>query len=275
MSLSLHNKQKVKRLVSLAYRRLGLNGAQHLSIILNYHSIHPTHHSSTRPEDFLAQMAFLKEHFAVISLRGFFEARAANRTLPGKVAMITFDDGYRDNYDYAFPVLQELGLTATVFLATGFIDGELDITREWGDYQGLDHLNWRQVKEMNENGLHIGAHTHTHSILSRLSSDEVEKEIFQSKHIIEEKLGERVSHFAYPLGQPHTFERSVVDVLRRHGFDLACSTIWGTDNRRTDMFALRRIRIDVDDSIADFINKVYGAWDFVRYFQVLRAYGSR
>lgn len=243
---------------------------RNLSVILNYHSVHPAHESSTRPEDFLAQMTYLKANFSVISLAEFLDARTSHRELPAKTTMVTFDDGYMNNYEHAFPILKKLDLPATIFLTTGFVDGEVDITRGWTDYCGLDHLGWKQVEEMHEAGVFFGAHTHNHPILSTIPVREAEEEIVRSKEVLEEKLHHEVKHFAYPLGQPHTFNSSIVELLKKHGFDLACSTIWGAENESTDFFALHRVRIDAGDSFQDFTSKVNGYWDFVRYFQVLR-----
>lgn len=241
-----------------------------LSVILNYHSIHPTHLTSTRPGDFLEQMEYLKSHFTVISLADFYGLRTKKQSLLGKLAVITFDDGYRDNYDYAFPILKKLGLPATIFLTTGFVNGEIDITRECKSYCGLPHLEWRQIKEMRENGIGFGAHTHSHPILTEIPLGEAEREVLVSKQVLEESLGATVNHFAFPLGQPRTFNEPIIGLLKKHGFELACSTIWGSDNGSTDLFALRRVRIDGCDSMCDFSAKVNGRWDYILHFQTLR-----
>ena len=249
---------------------LGSNHARSLSVILNYHSVHPTHGTSTRPEDFLKQMQYLETNFTVISLSDFYEIRTRNGKLPVKSAMITFDDGYRDNYDYAYPVLKKLGLPATIFITTGFVNDDIDITKGCRDYCGLDHLDWLQVKEMSENGIQFGAHTHSHPILTEITPSEVEKEIIRSRQLLEEKLEKQPSHFAYPLGQPRTFNSAIIEILKRHNFNLACSTIWGTRNNNRNIFALYRVRIDGCDSMEDFIAKVNGHWNFVQLFQMLR-----
>lgn len=268
--MNVQSKQALKRLIARVFRLYCTARVRNLSVILNYHSIHPAQESSTRPEDFLTQMRYLQGNFSVVSLAEFLKARMNDKDLPPRTALITFDDGYKNNYDYAFPVLQTLGLPATIFLATGFVNGEIDITEGWKDYRGMDHLNWTQVKEMGEGGVSFGAHSHSHPILSKLSLCEAEKEILHSKEMLEESLGQEVRHFAYPLGQPCTFNASIINLLKKHGFDLACSTIWGAENNNTHMFALRRVRIDACDSNADFVSKINGYWDFVRQFQVLR-----
>jgi peptidoglycan/xylan/chitin deacetylase (PgdA/CDA1 family) len=260
-------RQSIKRFLAGTYRLVCSSQDQKSSVILNYHSVHPAHKFATLPDDFLTQMRYLKNNFTVISLSDFYDMRAGTKALPVKSAMITFDDGFRDNYEYAYPVLKELGLPATIFLATGFVNGDVDITAGWKDYNGLDHLDWSQVKEMSENGIHFGAHTHSHPILTEISLNEVEQEIIQSKKMLKNKLGKPPKHFAYPLGQSKTFNSLIMDLLKKHDYNLACSTIWGTRNENTNMYALQRIRIDNCDSLKDFIAKINGHWNFVTFFQ--------
>ncbi len=263
----LEPKQLIKRYTGKVITALGFNKAKKLSIILNYHSVHPTQKFATKPEDFSRQMEYLSSHFTVVSLPEFYELRIAGKALPDRLAIITFDDGYEDNCIYAFPVLKRFGLTATVFLTTGFINGEVDITEKHGTYQGLKALTWEQILEMRKYGITFGAHTHTHPILTEISLDSAEKEICESRKIIEDKLREPVDLFAYPLGQAGTFNPAIIDLLKKHGFKLSCSTLWGSNNMNTDFFALNRIRIDALDTFDDFREKVNGNWDFIRWIQ--------
>lgn len=269
MRFTVENKQSIKRCIAAVSRFIG-GSTGNTSVILNYHSIHPTHLASTRPDDFESQMEYVKANFTVVSLSEFVAMRVTNEWTGNKLAMITFDDGYLDNYEYAYPVLRRLGLPATIFITTAFVNGEMDITRNFPEYCGLKPLNWSQVKEMRENKICFGTHTHTHPILTRISPCEAEAEILLSKQILENQLKEPVRHFAYTLGQPATFNKTIIDLLEKHDFELACSTIWGTDNRLTDIFSLHRIRVDDCDSMDDFIAKINGSWNFIRYFQEIK-----
>jgi len=269
--LTIQSKQRVKRLIASAFGLFGTSYTQNLSVILNYHSIHPSHAYSTSPADFLEQMQYVKTNFTVMSLSELYEMRSRKARLPARAAVITFDDGFKDNYEYAYPILKELGLSATIFLTTGFVNGDIDITKKWEDYCGLGHLDWHQVKEMSENGIYFGAHTHSHPVLTGIALSEAEWEIVQSKQILEEKLGESPKHFAYPFGQQNTYNSSIIEILKKHGFELACSTNWGTRNDDTDIFALPRVRIDSCDSLVDFIAKINGHWNFINLFQMAKS----
>ena len=238
---------------------------------MNYHSVHPTHHNATTPDDFETQMEYLKSEFTVISLVDFQTLRQSDSDLPDKVAVITFDDGYEDNYQYAFPILKKLELPATIFVSTAYIDGDVDITQRYFTYRGLTPLTWDQIREMKQSRISFGGHTDSHQILSEILIDDAKREIILSKSKLEARLGEPVTHFAYPLGQPWTFNPAIIDILRESGFSLSCATIWGSDNSHTDMFALHRIRIDAVDTVMDFKNKVLGKWDFTSIFQTIKA----
>lgn len=215
-------------------------------------------------------MKYLSQNFKIISLSDFYEAKIGARNMPENVAMVTFDDGYEDNYTYAFPMLKDCGISATIFICTGFVDKEVDIAKRDSTYSGLKPLTWEQIAEMRDYGVSFGAHTHTHQMLTHIPIDKAEIEITKSKEILERHLNSRVETFAFPIGQPNTFNKCIIALLKKHGFKLACSTVWGHDNHATDRFALRRIRIDAVDTLDDFKAKIRGDWGFVRWVQILK-----
>ena len=267
---SIGTKRLIKRFIAAMVKPYVGRQNGKLSVILNYHSIHPTHKFATKPEEFYQQMEYLKSNFCVVSLLDFYELRKTARNIPDKLAMITFDDGYEDNYEYVLPILSKFGIKATVFVTTGFINGEIDIAKEHITYCGLRPLTWEQIRQMSKSGISFGAHTHTHQILANVSRENAEEEISKSKRILENELGQSIDMFAYPFGQHGTFNQQIIELLRKHHFKLACSTIWGSDNSNTDILALRRIRIDAIDTMDDFKQKVNGYWDFVKYFQMAK-----
>ena len=125
-------------------------------------------------------------------------------------ATITFDDGYEDVYHKAFPVLQKLGRRATVFLITGSI-GKMRT-----DSRGTTRqvLSWEQIKAMHASGLvSFQPHTVTHPKLPLLATEDIEREILDSKKIIESQLGVRCEVFAYPYGR---YDDRVLALVRKH-----------------------------------------------------------
>ena len=239
---------------------------------LMYHSVGPTIQAGSLPaQKFEEQLAYLSKHRTVISLKEMVQCRRAGRPLPANCAAITFDDGFEDNYTQALPILLRNGLSATIFVTTAFVDGSIDITAMWPAYRGLRPLNWSQVLEMRAAGMDIGAHTATHPTLAGLSQPAAWKEIYDSKRYLEDRLQEPITLFAYPLGQPRTMPGILKRLVQQAGFSAACSTIWGADNRNTDLFALRRLRVDVFDTPEDFEAKLRGDWDFVALYQWLKS----
>jgi peptidoglycan/xylan/chitin deacetylase (PgdA/CDA1 family) len=263
-------KNLIKRFIATAIKPYVGRKNRKLSAILNYHSINPTHKFATKPKEFRQQMEYLKSNFQVVSLLDFYKLKKTEKDLPNKLAMVTFDDGYKDNYEYAFPILSKFGIKATVFVTTGFINGDIDITKDHIAYRGLNSLTWEQIKQMSKSGILFGAHTHTHRILTEISPEDAEGEITKSRKILEKQLGKPVEMFAYPLGQRKTFNTQIIRLLKKHHFKMACSTIWGSDNSNIDILALRRIRIDAIDTMDDFKQKINGHWDFVKFFQMIR-----
>jgi hypothetical protein len=137
-------KHLIKRFIAAAVKPYVGRKNRKLSVILNYHSIHPAHKFATKPEEFWQQMEYLKSNFDVVSLLDFYELRKTGRNLPDKLAMVTLDDGYEDNYKYAFPILSKFGIKATVFITTGFINGDVDIAKDHITYRGLSPLTWNK-----------------------------------------------------------------------------------------------------------------------------------
>lgn len=156
--------------------------------------------------------------------------------LPPRAVVLTFDDGYRSVYADAFPVLQEYGMTATVFLAVGDPDVTAPSDR-LPSLTGREMLAWGEVREMARAGIAFGGHTLTHADLTRLPADRLETEVRRSRAVIEEQLGAPVPGFAYPFGR---FDRRSHAVVRRH-FDFACSDVFALATHASDPWLLERV----------------------------------
>jgi peptidoglycan/xylan/chitin deacetylase (PgdA/CDA1 family) len=228
--------------------------------VIYYHRIDDEQHRScVTPRAFAEQMAWLaREGFQVLplaSLRGYLDA---HRPFPERAVVVTFDDGFADNHQNAFPVLVRHGLPATIFLAAGFMDGpELPVLR---DRSGLRPLTWAQVSEMARGGVAFGAHTITHRSLPGLAPEELQREIVGSRDLIAERTGLPVETFCYPRGH---FDEAVKRAVRDAGFAIACTTMPGCVTPDTHPFSLRRTFIARDDSLHDFERKLDGSFDLL------------
>jgi peptidoglycan/xylan/chitin deacetylase (PgdA/CDA1 family) len=223
------------------------------SRILTYHSVgHRAHEMNVTPDAFRAQMAWLADHFSVIPLAAAAKSEAG--------VALTFDDGYRDNLVNAAPVLESLGLPATVFVVPGRLGGLLDHDR---DPETSRLLTWNELEELEAAGVGAGAHTMTHRRLSTLSAAEQREEIGRSGEALAERLGHPIRAFAYPFGAATDYTALSMRLVREAGFDHAVSNRYGRNRPGADRWALRRIWIDASDSLATFQAKVTGRLDLL------------
>lgn len=190
--------------------------------ILTFHSIDCSRSVlSTSP-------AFLREFLGLLKCRGYRTLSMADvvQWSKGNLAMtdpsvvLTFDDGYENVFYNGFPVLQELGFKATLFLTSGYVGKMNNWPSQPSGIPCMDLLNWGQIAEMAKSVFSIEAHSMTHPRLTALSKAEAREEILTSKSEIESRLGSAVNYFAYPYG---IYDGSVSSFVGEH-FQAACTT---------------------------------------------------
>ena len=206
--------------------------------ILTYHSLDESGSViSVSPGVFAEQMRFLHEAgISTISLPAAAEALRGWRA-PARAVVLTFDDGFENFYEQAYPVLRRYGLTATIFLVTDYCGKDNFWPGQPAHVARRPLLSWAQVKEMSEAGMSFGAHSRTHPDLTRLSSGDAEWEIAASKRAIEQILDRPVESFAYPYG---AYDEPVKRLTAAH-FPLACSTTLDFVTPGSDLLALERL----------------------------------
>lgn len=203
--------------------------------ILAYHSIDNLASSiSVSPRSFCWQMEALKRWgYQGVSLSDWISSRYEDRS---KVCVITFDDGYRNNYEYALPVLEGLGFTATFFIVTNAVGGADDWQKDDGWNRRL--LSWNQIREMAECGMDFQPHGHTHRNLTMLKSEDIRSELMKSRETIEGQIGGNGDLFCYPYGG---CDERVVEIVRELSFRAAVTTRLGGNCSRNDLFKMERI----------------------------------
>jgi peptidoglycan/xylan/chitin deacetylase (PgdA/CDA1 family) len=206
--------------------------------VLTFHAIEE--HSSVisiSPHVFRNGLARLHEHgYQTLSLLDAVDIIRCGKSFPDRSMVVTFDDGYHSVYENAFPVLQQYGMSATVFLTVGNKQGS-KIGDRLPSLEDRPMLSWDEIREMHRYGITFGAHTLTHLDLTRLAGHELEREIYGSKEIIEASAGFAISCFAYPYGRYNHHCRAMV---QQH-FKCACSDRLGLINAGSDLFALERV----------------------------------
>lgn len=225
-----------------------------------YHMVRESSHPGEKryacpPAMFRRQMAYLKRSgYRVISLGDLTKSLTEGAQLNGKQVVITFDDGFRDNYTNALPVLKEYGFPAAVFVVSGSVGG----TNDWmvqNGYPRRELASWDELRQMAEQGVEIGSHTVTHCSLDTAEEGSSACEVRDSRHQIGESLGKPVRFLAYPYGR---LAPGTPALVKAAGYDAACSTRSGFNNAGTDPFILRRLEIYGTDSLWRFALKL--AW---------------
>ncbi|MFQ5613830.1 MAG: polysaccharide deacetylase family protein, partial [Anaerolineae bacterium] len=201
---------------------------------------------SVTPENFEQQLVYLKEAgYQSITLEALLRHLALGEPLPAKPVILTFDDGYRDNYENAFPLLQKYGFTGSFFLVTRPIDD--------GD---PNYLTWDMVVEMSRAGMEFGAHTYRHADLTNDDIDYLLYEIVGSKVAIEERVGP-IYFIAYPSGQ---YNQLTIDVVASAHFWGALTIHQGITQSYRKRFEMERIRVRGSDTLEEFIAKMEYDW---------------
>ncbi len=178
---------------------------------------------------------------------------------PKRVA-ITFDDGYRDNFTSALPLLVSHSFKATVYLPTAFIGDTRKV------FKGRECLVWSEVLEMQRAGVAFGSHTVNHPELVGMNDAGLRDEFRASRDAIEQKSGSRVAAFAYPYAFPESdaaFVARVRALLAETGYTSNVTTIIGRVAAGDDPMLLKRLPVNAADDI-DFLRaKIEGAYDWM------------
>lgn len=194
---------------------------------------------SVTPENFREQMAYLAENgYTPIDLYQLSAAITAHIDLPEKPFILTFDDGYLDNYENAFPILQEFGFTGTFFVITDLAD------------QGAEgYANWEQLEEMAAAGMRIETHTKSHPDLSTMSRDAVIFQVLGSQETIAAHIGYTPRYLCYPGG---SYNEETLQILEELDFWGATTTQGGEWHGFTNRYEWDRQRMRFDTTMDQF-----------------------
>ena len=223
-------------------------------LVLNYHKIDNRHHSlSVLPADFERQLKYLADHgYHSISPDELFEGLAGTGALPENPVLITFDDGYKDNYTTAFPLLKKYGFKATIFVVTSFLG------------QKSQYFTWEQAREMEKEGISIQSHTATHRSMTDLSDEQLRAELVESKKKAEEELGHPVEYMAYPTG---TYNLHIAEMVKEAGYKAAFTIKYGNVDEASNIYALERVPVfHTANTNKDFLERI-------RYTPIFEKFG--
>lgn len=232
--------------------------AVYVPVIIMYHSVGSKDTAlddygpklNVLPYAFYKQMKFLKDHnYKVIPLADFIERIARGERIPHKTIAITFDDGLKNNFTCAYPVLEKYGLPAIIFIPPDYVGKE-------------KYLTWNEIKTMQANNISIGSHTMSQAWLPDLDEDSIRRELVDSKRVLEQITGYPVNTLSYPSG---AFDDRVKTIAMEAGYIGAVSTNPGRKQPKNDPYALKRIRISMtSDNLLVFWIETSGYYTFIK-----------
>ena len=223
-------------------------------MVLNYHMVKDQTISLAVPvQDFDDQMNYLKKHgYHTITPEELYESLSGNAELPENPVLITFDDGYVDNYENAYPILKKYGFKATIFAISSFV----------GNKKG--YITWEEAREMEENGISIESHTVDHKSMTDLSDDQLRVELTESKKKLEKELGHPVNFMAYPTG---TYNLHIAQMVKEAGYKGAFTIKYGNVDKGSNVYAMERVPIfQTENTYKSFLERI-------RYTPVFESFG--
>lgn len=187
---------------------------------------------SVSPEKFATQLDLIqKDGYQTVT---FQDIESGN--IPEKPIILTFDDGYQNFYDYAYPELKKHNMKAVSFIITDYTTKS-------------DYMNENEIKEISRNGIEIGSHTKSHPDLSSVTPTKANTEITESKSILENIIGKKIISICYPSGK---YNDSVIAEVKAAGYSFATTTKAGY-SKFASPFDLQRERVNSDTNIAGFL----------------------
>lgn len=183
----------------------------------------------------------IRKNYTVCSLPELIHRIKNHLSLEHKTVVITFDDGYKDNYLNAAPILHQYHIPASFFITSGYIGTEKIFP--WDEQSSVSHplMTWDEVRELAHMGFDIGGHTVNHPDLAKISLDHARDEIVGCKEQIERELHKEIHTFAFPFGERSCIRDEVIKLVREAGYDCCCSLYGGKVTSNSDLFNLHRV----------------------------------
>lgn len=219
--------------------------------VLIYHSLNKDLVGSYAAVDidvFAKQMEYIKKrNYNTITVAEYAKLLQNKTRIPKKTIVITFDDGFADNYE-GFKIMQGLGLSWTLFMPHDYIDQE--------GYLGADSISYFLVKSKME----LASHGVAHKYLLELDEQGWQYELNESKRLLSEKFNCAIETYSYPIGG---FNRDIVEYVKKAGYTCACATNRGYEHK-LDNYAIRRIKVDNKDNALSLFFKLSGYYGLTK-----------
>jgi peptidoglycan/xylan/chitin deacetylase (PgdA/CDA1 family) len=212
--------------------------------IVMYHSIGYDKGNTARvtKENFKEQMKYLRDNgYVTLTLNDAYDFFIDNKPVPEKSIILTFDDGYVDNYVEALPILKEFEFKATIFVITSLVD------------KVPDYMSSKQLKEMQDSGMDIESHTANHEHLKELTYEKQVITLQDSKDFLEKILNKEIQYLAYPFGE---YSKETLKAATQVGYKMAITTDGRWSDKADGILTLDRVFISGAASLDVFIERI-------------------
>lgn len=266
-------------------RNFNFGSKKKRTAFLAYHSVSKfrkgrrSYYFTVKLKNFRSQIKFLHENgYHGISLSEWYRILSHKETVPERTIVLTFDDGFADNFYYVCPVLKKYNFTATFYLIWRFIKSRKKfpwLNEPIFPLRENLPLEPEHVLQMDRENMEIGSHTLTHDKLNRLSNQRSWKEIKMSKLNLEDLIGHDIATFSYPYGSWLDFSSLHKNMVEKAGYKSAVTSIYGGNSYKSNYFALRRIPVYETDDLETFDMKVNGYFSWVEKLQWLLSHFNK
>ena len=223
-------------------------------VIMYHHILSKDSFIATSVENFDKQMKFISENYKTLTSKEFEDYKKGKISVSKNSVLITFDDGWRDNLEFAYPILKKYNLKATLFIITGWIDEASKkeysfIERKHNECKKIVKertnevvLNWNQVESM-QDVFDIHSHTHFHrdDYFGKIS---LEEELILSKEKIQKELGINTTHLCWPRG---IYDEDDIKLAKKMGYEVLYTTKRGINKADNYLDEIKRISVKKDD----------------------------
>jgi peptidoglycan/xylan/chitin deacetylase (PgdA/CDA1 family) len=224
---------------------LALSGRSRV-VVLNYHRVEGLDTISKPLEHFIRDIDYLARRYRCISFTELIELLRSGQPLRRSYRVITFDDGYRDNFTLAYPALAKAKVPAIFFVSTGFIGTDRIFPYDTPipgapAPRGRPNMTWDDLREMQAAGYEIGSHTVNHANLGLAGLKTIRSELMDSMATLDRELGARPRAFAFPWGTPEAVPEAAFPEIKSAGYYAAAVVGGGCNRAGGDPFKIRRI----------------------------------
>jgi peptidoglycan/xylan/chitin deacetylase (PgdA/CDA1 family) len=226
------------------------------------------------PAQFESQMDFLlKNNFQSLSLEEYADIANGNKTPTGRSVLITFDDGFNDNYTIAWPIAKKYGMKLNFFITTRYIGCNTPISlyknSEFVDYHINKYcdlwrqLTWDELHDLKNQGANIELHGHNHLCYNKCKPSDVNEDIITSINVFKKNMMHQPQFFAIPYGNIFSYNNYIIDSLKQNNIKIIFSTVIGRTRLPSNKLPFHRLVLTPYDNLSIFEANLYGAYDYI------------